>query len=78
MPLAVTLVFALLLTSCVVGPKYARPSVETPSAYKEAGPVDPSSADIWKTAKPADDAIRGKWWEIFNEPELNDLEEKAA
>lgn len=78
LPLAVTLVFALLLTSCVVGPKYARPSVETPSAYKEAGPVDPGSADIWKTAKPADDAIRGKWWEIFNEPELNDLEEKAA
>jgi len=31
----------------------------------------------WKTAQPQDDTLRGKWWEIFNEPQLNALEEKV-
>lgn len=66
---------ALLLAGCVVGPKYARPSVQTPAAYKEAGST---GAENWKTAQPQDDAIRGKWWESFNDLELNALEEKSA
>jgi NodT family efflux transporter outer membrane factor (OMF) lipoprotein len=32
--------------------------------------------DGWKVANPQDAMIRGKWWEIFNEPELNALEEQ--
>jgi NodT family efflux transporter outer membrane factor (OMF) lipoprotein len=28
-------------------------------------------------AQPKDDALRGKWWEIFNDPQLNALEEKV-
>jgi len=31
----------------------------------------------WKTAQPQDDTLRGKWWEMFNEPQLNALEEKV-
>jgi NodT family efflux transporter outer membrane factor (OMF) lipoprotein len=54
-----------LLPGCTVGPDYARPSVETPAAYKEAG--------AWKVAEPRDDASRGKWWEIFGDPQLNAL-----
>jgi NodT family efflux transporter outer membrane factor (OMF) lipoprotein len=66
-----------LLAGCLVGPKYHRPSVQTPGAYKELPPADLINTDGWKVAQPKDDALRGKWWEIFNEPELNSLEEKV-
>ena len=32
--------------------------------------------DGWKVASPQDAMIRGNWWEVFNEPELNALEEQ--
>jgi len=57
---------------CTVGPKYARPSVPTPPAYKEALP------DSWKQAQPNAAISRGKWWEIYNDPELNKLEEQIS
>ena len=31
---------------------------------------------IWTVAQPADAKLRGKWWEIFDDPELNALEEQ--
>ena len=74
--LAVSVASALLCTACVVGPKYARPSVQTPAAFKEVGTGE--AAGVWKQAQPSDGTIRGKWWEVFNDPELNDLEEKAS
>jgi NodT family efflux transporter outer membrane factor (OMF) lipoprotein len=61
----------------MVGPKYQRPSVETPAAYKELTPADFKNTQGWKVAQPKDDALRGKWWEIFNDPQLNALEEKV-
>jgi NodT family efflux transporter outer membrane factor (OMF) lipoprotein len=67
-----------LLTGCAVGPKYVRPTVQTPLAYKEGGSIRSTGAEDWKTARPEDGAIRGKWWEMFNDPELNALEEKSA
>lgn len=72
--LAALLAFAFFQSGCVVGPKYNRPVVETPPAYKElqGGPGESN----WKTAQPNDGAMRGKWWEKFNDSELNDLEEK--
>jgi NodT family efflux transporter outer membrane factor (OMF) lipoprotein len=75
-----------LLTGCTVGPKYHQPAVPTPPAFKEAPPAAPApttsqSPDTanqdngnWTVAQPADAKIRGDWWAIFNEPELNDLE----
>jgi len=80
-PLSKTLIplAALVLLSlggCTVGPKYERPSVATPPAYKELTP-ETSQALGWKTAQPADAALHGKWWEIFNDPELNSLEEQV-
>src|ERR1017187_7590469 len=66
-----------LLAGCVVGPKYHRASIDTPGAYKELTPPDFQNTDGWKVAQPKDDALRGKWWEIFNEPQLNALEEKV-
>jgi NodT family efflux transporter outer membrane factor (OMF) lipoprotein len=70
-------VISCLLAGCTVGPKYHTPPAETPAAYKELTPGDYKSTDGWKVAQPKDDALRGKWWEIFGNPELNALEEKV-
>jgi NodT family efflux transporter outer membrane factor (OMF) lipoprotein len=70
-------VVACLLAGCTVGPKYRTPSVDSPAAYKELTPADYKNTDGWKVAQPKDDEIRGKWWEIFNDPQLNALEEKV-
>jgi NodT family efflux transporter outer membrane factor (OMF) lipoprotein len=56
----------VLLSACAVGPDYVRPAVEAPAAFKEL--------DGWKPAHPLDQEIRGKWWEVFNDPLLNSLE----
>jgi NodT family efflux transporter outer membrane factor (OMF) lipoprotein len=58
------------LAGCTVGPKYHRPPVETPPAYKEAG--------NWKTAQPNELSLRGNWWEIFQDPQLNALEQQVT
>ena len=68
----------LLLTGCMVGPKYhAPPATATapPAAYKES-PTQFQDTDGWKVAQPQDAMLHGKWWEIYNDPELNTLEEK--
>jgi len=60
---------ALLLTSCMVGPDYTRPSVPMTPAYKES----PPAGEGWKLAQPSDEMPRGNWWEIFGDPQLNVL-----
>jgi NodT family efflux transporter outer membrane factor (OMF) lipoprotein len=67
----------LLLAGCTVGPDYkGAPLVATPAAYKEL-PEGPESG-VWRQAQPRDGADRGKWWEIFGDPELDALEEQVA
>ncbi len=66
-------VACLISAACAVGPKYRRPDVQTPPAYKEQQ-VLPQNAQ-WKAANPSDGTLRGKWWETFGEPRLNQLEE---
>ena len=73
-----SLSLALMLGGCVVGPKYARPSVQTPSTFKEAAPDDAALAAQWKQAQPSDAADRGKWWQVFNDSALSALEERAS
>lgn len=69
-----TLTFTL--TACVVGPKYHPPAPQAPApAYKES-PTQFQDNGSWTVAQPADATVRGKWWEIFNDPELNALEEQ--
>jgi NodT family efflux transporter outer membrane factor (OMF) lipoprotein len=60
-------VAALWLGACV-GPRYNPPKPPAPVAYKEA------TTGAWQAAQPQDAALKGKWWELFNEPELNALE----
>src|SRR3984885_10916882 len=63
-------------SACVVGPKYHAPAPQAPApAYKES-PTQSQDNGSWAVAQPADATLRGKWWEIFNDPELNDLEEQ--
>lgn len=69
---------AALLAGCTVGPKYARPAVETPPAYKEDPPQSFQEAGVWKPAQPADQKSKGKWWEVFADPQLNALEEQVT
>ena len=65
----VVLVIGLLgAGGCATGPKYVRPQAPVPPSFKEAG--------AWKPAQPNDEAVRGAWWEIFNDPPLNGLEER--
>jgi NodT family efflux transporter outer membrane factor (OMF) lipoprotein len=60
----------LVCSSCMVGPQYQRPVAQTPAALKEM-----AGNDLWKMATPSDGLIKGKWWEIFGDPQLNALEE---
>jgi NodT family efflux transporter outer membrane factor (OMF) lipoprotein len=74
--LALLLSAFLGLLGCNVGPQYFRPAVPAPSAFKESGPQQAPDGTAWKPARPQDGTLRGKWWEIYQEPELNSLEEK--
>src|ERR1700722_1725499 len=65
----------LMLAGCVVGPKYHAPAPQAPAAYKES-PTESQETGLWTPAQPADAKLRGKWWEIFNDSELNALEEQ--
>ncbi|QEM70191.1 efflux transporter outer membrane subunit [Geobacter sp. FeAm09] len=62
----------MLLAGCTVGPNYVRPEAVPvmPAAYKEV--------NGWKTAQPGDVTITGAWWQVFNDPQLNALEEQVA
>jgi NodT family efflux transporter outer membrane factor (OMF) lipoprotein len=78
--------FALAtFTGCKpVGPNYTRPGYDAPAAYKEAGastaqaPPPAPNGGAWQPASPSDGMIRGKWWEIYQDPQLNQLEERIA
>ena len=72
-------IFSLMAFGCAIGPKYVKPTVQIPAAYKES--ADWSSnrtlAGAWKKAQPQDAIIRGAWWKIFNDPRLDALEEQV-
>lgn len=68
--------FLPLLQGCMVGPKYVRPTVQAPPAFKETADQTAPDGTTWAAAKPQDATLRGKWWEIYQEPELNALEDK--
>ena len=67
----------VMLTGCLPGPKFRAPSAPaaTAPAYKEST-VHFEDAPGWKVAAPQDAMLRGKWWEIFQDPELNSLEDQ--
>ena len=74
---AITLIVFALFKSCDKAPKYAKPGVATPPAFKEISPDMFKETKDWKFAHPNDAEIRGKWWEMFGDAKLNSLEEQV-
>jgi NodT family efflux transporter outer membrane factor (OMF) lipoprotein len=77
-PAALAGATVLLLSGCMVGPKYVKPSVPMAPGYKEAGPDAYKENSSWQVAQPSDAAQRGDWWTIFGDTELNVLEPQVA
>lgn len=78
-PLFIALLgMAIFAGACVVGPKYQKPSAPVPAAYKEAQVMTDQEGNTWKEAQPSEAAKKGKWWEIYNDPELNALQEQVS
>lgn len=76
--LLVPAIAALSLAGCMVGPRYHRPDATAqppPPSYKES-PTQVQDPGPWKVAEPQDAMLRGKWWGIYNDPELNSLEDQ--
>ncbi len=64
------LALMLCVTGCTVGPNYHQPSAPTTPEFK--------SVAGWQPAQPADQQIRGHWWEVYGDSELDSLEEKVS
>ncbi len=64
-----------MLAGCTVGPKYHSPTASAPPAFKES-PTQFKETGDWTVAQPQDATLRGRWWEIYNDPELNALEDQ--
>ena len=60
------LIAALLLAGCTVGPKYQRPGIDTPSAYRGESAAQSSNAS-------AESFGNEKWWDVFQDPVLQQL-----
>jgi NodT family efflux transporter outer membrane factor (OMF) lipoprotein len=69
-------VLVLMLSGCAVGPKYHPPAPQPPAAVYKESPTQFKENEGWTVAQPSDSKLRGKWWEIFNDAELNALEEQ--
>lgn len=52
------------LAGCTVGPKYHRPTVQTPAAYHNADPLSPTQAASFADLP---------WWQVFQDPQLQSL-----
>jgi len=60
------LAFAIWFAGCTVGPKYQRPAINTPSTYRGGNPAQPAIAS-------AESLGNEKWWEVFQDPVLQQL-----
>jgi NodT family efflux transporter outer membrane factor (OMF) lipoprotein len=60
------------MSGCIAGPKYVRPAAPVSSSFKEELPAG------WKEAQPSDGTVRGRWWTVYNDLELNSLEEQVV
>jgi NodT family efflux transporter outer membrane factor (OMF) lipoprotein len=69
-PSKIVVAAALFCSACTIGPRYQTPAAPAPTGYKEM-----SGNDQWKMATPSDGLLKGKWWEIFGDEQLNSLEE---
>jgi NodT family efflux transporter outer membrane factor (OMF) lipoprotein len=75
--LAVSSLVLVLLSGCMVGPNYSRPSVPIAPGYKESPPASFKQDDGWNVIQPSDAQLKGNWWELFRDPQLNALEARV-
>src|SRR5229473_229495 len=64
-----------LLSGCMVGPRYVKPTVPVTPNFAET--AESKEGDGWKVAQPDDDLIRGKWWELYGDATLNEIEDQV-
>ena len=69
--IAAAFVTTVFTAGCMVGPTYHRPPIAGTPAFKESPP------EGWKNAEPNEGLARGRWWEIYGDPQLNDLVSKV-
>lgn len=70
-----TIALALLpLAGCMVGPNYKRPAAAVAPAFKEAPPPSFAERDGWGPGQPSDAKLKGDWWTMFGDVQLNALE----
>jgi NodT family efflux transporter outer membrane factor (OMF) lipoprotein len=72
----------IALAGCLIGPRYRIPAPAAdaqplPAGYKE-NPSHFNGGGNWKVAQPRDAMLRGQWWRIFHDPDLNALEDSLA
>src|ERR1700743_2298618 len=67
----------LIAAGCAVGPVYERPNAPTPATFKEAVTTTAADAASWKSAQPSEEVARGRWWTVFGDPRLDNLEQQA-
>ncbi len=68
-PLVMALVTSLV-SACNFAPRYTEPTTPQPPAFKETGD--------WVVATPRDEIPGESWWQVFNDPELDKLEEQVT
>jgi NodT family efflux transporter outer membrane factor (OMF) lipoprotein len=56
------------LAACSLAPDYHVPATPVAAQYRTLGP--------WISAQPADQLSRADWWKIYNDPQLDDLEQR--
>lgn len=65
-----TAFLGLLLSGCTLGPNYVKPDAPVPLTYKQGAP--------WSEAAPKDQLAKGPWWELYQDPTLNELQTRAG
>jgi NodT family efflux transporter outer membrane factor (OMF) lipoprotein len=67
----------LPLSGCMIGPKYKTPAAITAPSFKETPPPSFAERDGWKPGQPSDTRLKGDWWTLFQDAQLNELEAKV-
>ena len=67
----------LLLSGCMVGPNYKTPPAIMAPAFKETTPTSFAENDGWKPGQPSDTRLKGDWWTLFQDAQLNQLEQQV-
>ena len=68
----------LLAAACSLAPKYEKPDAPSAPAFKELPPQSSADGTVWKLAEPQDARSRGKWWELFGDPRLDEFEDRLS